>query len=223
MELFPGLRCTEKSGRFQVETPLGIVRSFVSINGVELPLEEAKLFGVGFDGLGAQWRQPQCHAEAVLLRPVNPFREMYPVAECRAFLWRVRLIQPVASLHFSCRLHANQLLESGPDSGQFLDAQTWETENIRVTIGTHDDVILSSLAGKGDMLPPRYETPRPWPWEYLFVAYLPDGFNVTFTDAEASDEFQIHFAVAWSFDDKEAVATWYAVDTDAERILAGVG
>lgn len=223
MELFPGLAWVEKSGRFQVDTPLGIVRSFVSVNGVELPLDEATIFGVGSDGLGAQWHSPHCLAEAVLLRPVNPLRDRYPVAECRAFLWRVRLTQPVASLQFAFRLYPNQPIDSGPDSGEHLDAQTWEIENIRVTIGTQDDEVLSYRASVGDMLPRRYDVPVTWPPNVFFVAYLPDGFNVTFTDAEAEDEFQIHFAVAWSFDDEHAVATWFAVDTNAQSILEGAG
>ena len=89
-----------------------------------------------------------------------------------------------------------------PESGECLDAQSWDRDGHRVTVGTEDFDALS------DRLPQIGFTESRYP-----VSYAHDGLTIRVPTGTAASMLSLHFVIAWrSLPDPEDCSTWFAVD-----------
>jgi hypothetical protein len=128
---------------------------------------------------------------------------------------RVRAILLLACSHtgferldYGCRFVTG--IEGGPESGEHLDAQSWEGEHDVVVVGTEDGEALSGrmpwLHIQGDPL--------------ALVQYRDDGLNVPLKRIPAGVTIGLHYVVAEN-DNPEPLecSAWYAVDVPHEQLL----
>lgn len=128
---------------------------------------------------------------------------------------RVRVVLLLASsptgferLEYRCRFVTE--IEGGPESGEDLDAQSFEGEHDLVVVGTEDgealQVRMPWLECQGDPL--------------AFVQYRKDGFIVSLTQIPAGVTIGLHYVVAENSNPEPVESSaWFAVDMRHEQIL----
>ena len=130
------------------------------------------------------------------------------VESCSAGLLSARFSAPIATLQFLCQWeHAAN--RGDPNSGEGLDAQSWEDDNHIVMVGTEDADFLSAR------LPSLQICIEDEP-----VEYLSDGFSISLPRIPAHRPISLQFVVATnlipeSVDD----SVWFAVDIPHARLL----
>ncbi|MBL8823934.1 MAG: hypothetical protein JNJ77_15210 [Planctomycetia bacterium] len=163
------------------------------------------------------------HVEVEILQVVLPLPEpRFGVVDgYEAFVIRVRALESIDNLSIACRWTQLPVdATNGPESGECLDAQTWETSSTRVTIGTQDGETLAGRAKRGERLPAHLQTV----FGLDTVIYLADGLSVPIPNLNQGELCQIHFIVAWAPQRiNNDVATWLAVDREPEFILEQAG
>ncbi|MBN8459945.1 MAG: hypothetical protein J0M04_19120 [Verrucomicrobia bacterium] len=96
------------------------------------------------------------------------------------------------------------------DTGECLDAQSWDSGGYRVTIGTEDFEALSRR------LPNLGLTEVEYP-----VVYSDSGLAILIPTVPRDTEFSVHFVIAWrSLPDPEDCTTWFAVDIPHSKLEA---
>jgi hypothetical protein len=208
-----------------VYTPLGEMR-FLAAVGAALPEPADEVHQVGDDARLFSWDLAECRVELLICRPVIDLPRGLAVADRWAAMWRVRATDATGPLSFSCSWSPlARWREGGAETGQHLEAMTWTDGVTRVTAGTADGELLFARAAAGDLLPPRWATPRVWggrPAEELDVArYSADGLAVELPPLLPGERCQVHFTLAWAPESADA-ATWFAADLQPEAVLAGV-
>lgn len=198
--------------QFQMDTPLGTVFSECEIGGTVLSVETAQKYASSDASQKLlSWENEKYKVEILLNRPELHPELLSALTDCQVFTWRVLAHQDIFSLSFWSRLLMNKPLEGGADSGEYLEAQTWNDEKNRISLGTHDSAYLYQRAEKNDRLPNRFlEFGDQWN-ALNFVSMLPDGLKVTLPNVKAGDEIQMHFVAAWSPFDEKNCHTWLAV------------
>jgi hypothetical protein len=207
-----------------VATPLGVVESFATIDGIRLIGANATAIReLSAGGVAAAWELPQCRVEVILCRPVMPVDVREPeVGGYWAWLWRVQADQHIANLRFVGMLVPNSsAIDGGADSGENLDAQTWDDGITTLTLGTEDDRALARRASGDEWMPKRYlYTKRYDPaWGLLLIEYFPFSLHVNIGAVDAGDQVQVQFVVAWARYDEESIATWDAAEAHPRWIL----
>jgi len=99
-----------------------------------------------------------------------------------------------------------------PESGECLDAQSWEANGFIVVVGTEDfEALASRLPGLGfreDAYP---------------VNYRPDGMEIRLPIVPADQLTSVHFVVAVnSIPEPIECSAWFAVDVAHSRLLAAI-
>jgi len=114
----------------------------------------------------------------------------------------VALISPSAIHNFSFDLiFHNGESKGSSESGEHLDAQSWQVGDGMLMIGTEN----------GDVLQNRM------PWiptganEYP-IEYLPNGFRLSFAYIPPNDIVEFHFVLAYNRIECENQSEWFAVD-----------
>lgn len=149
------------------------------------------------------------------------------VAGSTVGVWRLRSEKRCAAPNLTCRLSSvPEPIDGGPDSGQYLDATTWDSADARWSIGTQDADALYERSIADDRLPAEWaktfrrfvEPTSPAKAEYP-VTYLRGGLQIRLPDLPAHTTVEVHQAAAWretlSPDD---VSTWWAVDLGPGRL-----
>ncbi len=94
------------------------------------------------------------------------------------------------------------------ETGECLDAQSWDCGGHRVTIGTEDHEALTRR------LPNLGITESPYP-----VIYSDSGLTIVIQTVPRDTEFSLHFVIAWrSLPDPAECATWVAVDIPHSKL-----
>jgi hypothetical protein len=97
-----------------------------------------------------------------------------------------------------------------PDTGESLDAQSWDSNCHRVTVGTEDCVVLCRR------LPDLGFTEARSP-----MTYNEDRLGILIPDVTEGSSFSLHFVIAWrSLPDPADCSTWFAVDIPHARLEA---
>ncbi len=222
-----------------VPTPLGNLGFEAVIDGVDVcGLVPSAVSNTPAGGRLFHWDIDLFRAE-LLLTPLTPsLPEGMRVDGCWAGIWRVKAVVPAEELEFRCEWEPGHLWTKGsPDSGEWLDAQTWDDDIIQVTVGTQDALALASRAKHGDLLPPSWAEILGWSaleangiLRIDPVIYTPRGFRLSLPQLGRRELCQVHFVAAWSpapstpeeaRNDSLYVSPWYAVDQTSASVLAG--
>ena len=224
--------------KLEVVTPLGILTFDAEFDGVVIgDLKTSSAYRLERDGYLLNWTLDSIVAELLLCRPRFTLPEGMAVTDCWAGMWRLRATTAPTSSgerpEFSCRWESGyQLTEGGPNSGEWLAAQTWENAEAVVTIGTADGGGLAGQANIG-ILPHRWAKllgdsyggimPDTNTGKIDPVMYLEDGFRLVLPELNAGETCQVQFVAAWApkTDDGENASPWFAVDLAPEAVLAG--
>ena len=141
------------------------------------------------------------------VRPELPAR--MSVLGCVAAIWRVQAIKPTPDCRFVCHWPSPPAGSKGsPESGEGLDAVTWEVGRYNLSLGTEDGEFLAARAENRDFVPPRLASEL----SIGSVEYGEAGLMVPFSGLEPKETIQVQFVVAWAVYDWECPASWFAVD-----------
>lgn len=207
-----------------VVTPLGEI-CFRAAIGEPLPDEPDDVRCAGDDVHVFGWSRADCRAELLICRPRIHLPPGLSVTDCWAGMWRVRATAATGPLSFTCGWAPEVMCgDGGPETGQYLEAQTWTDGATRVTVGTADGEMLFARAQQG-LLPSRWTSPDVWggrrPDELAVGRYSLDALAVDLPGLTQGEGCQLHFAVAWASESAD-VSTWFAVDCSPEQVLAGL-
>lgn len=219
-----------------IVTPLGTLTLDAEFDGVLLgDLKPSSCHHLQHGGYLLNWTLNDVTAELLLCRPQLRCLTAWPWMI--AGVWRLRAAMLKTFIsgerpEFSCCWEPGyHWTEGGPNSGEGLDAQTWETDRAKVTIGTTDAEWLAGHAKRG-VLPPRWAdlldfnyggiVPDIDTGKFDPVVYLENGFRIVLSPLESGEMCQVQFLVAWS-SDVDNVFTWFVVDQSPEEILPGIG
>ncbi len=213
---------SESVEALESETPLGVIKilmKFSQPSGFSklhikkvLKYKNASVFILDGDGF---------YVEIVRL-PINPkIPKDMKVDGCIAYLIRFKCAKKLKP-EFVCALQfADGILEADPESGEGLAAQSFEHENIRLTIGTEDEEALDGRAKHQIWMPHRLFTDELISCEN--VKYIKDGIRVVLPTLE-EETGQIQFVISWSHvKNNGPYSTWFAVDTPPQEILKQIG
>lgn len=107
----------------------------------------------------------------------------------------------------------------GADSGERLDAMTFESPAGLMSFGGPDSELLHAYAREGTHLPKRWETVLS---NESHVDYEPAGLVWRLPDLARGESLTLCVVVAWS-EPASAPGTWFAVDMPADQVLQQLG
>jgi hypothetical protein len=129
------------------------------------------------------------------------------VSSTVAVLIHISALEPLANVRCEC-VWDDSPVAGDPESGECLDAQSWDSNGYRVTIGTEDFEAL------GRRLPFLGLTEAEYP-----VIYSDSGLTIVIPTVPKLTEFSLHFVIAWrSLPDPAEISTWIAVDIPHSRL-----
>ncbi len=146
--------------------------------------------------------------ELQVLKPEPILPPGMSVQRVRAVFLRAFSLTGFEHLDFSCRFDTE--IKGGPESGECLDAQSWEGKQGIVVVGTEDGEALS----------------RRMPWiEFLedplaLVEYQKDGLNVPLKKIPAGETIDLHYIIAENSNPEPVeCSAWYAVDIPHNKLI----
>lgn len=196
-----------------IKTPLGKVHFFCRFSEHSLSnLEPQKVELLNPEMILSSWSLDECHVEFLQLcfTPILP--PGMEVNKCIGAVWRIKALSQNIAFELESSLESNLL--GVPESGEGLIAQSFENSPFKLSIGTEDEELLISRAG-------RYWLPTHFKNEIKpeFIQYLPKGIQINLRGLEPNETVQVHFIVAWSSLKNQSISTWYAVDQSSEKFL----
>lgn len=193
----------------KIETPLGSIYFSVQTDNTYIDTTTiSEYINQSLDGKTIyRWENYNFEAEFMSYKPINHIPDGMVVDDCIAVAWRLRAKKTInAPIEFKCIWDKNYVWKDyGANSGEYLDAQTWEDGIHYVTIGTEDGEYLF-IRSKMDRMIPRCLQSRDA--DLGLVQYSELGLTVPIPCMEANETCHIQFVVSWG---KSEIATWYAV------------
>lgn len=198
-----------------IQTPLGFVDFEFTSNGFTTssnrPKEVVKTVNVE---LLLGWENENFRLELMKFKLFPSIPTNMSIDECYVFVSRIFAKNDLLSSSlFSCKWKEGyKWTNHGPNSGEFIDAQTWDDNKVFVTIGTENENILSTRAYKNEKMPSRL-------LEFIdekLVEYWISGLTIQIPNLMKGELCQLHFVISWG---KDETATWYAVDIKSNEIL----
>ena len=225
----------------EIVTPLGTLTLDAEFDGILIgDLKPSATYQLERGGHLFSWTLDGFTAELLLCRPQFSLPAGMAVDDCWAGMWRLRTSVSGERPEFSCIwVHGSHRAAVGPDSGEGLDAQSWEDGPTRVTIGTVDAELMARYASDG-LLPPRWADLLGWSFGSTMpdpgtgkidpVVYQENGFRIILPILEAGEKCQVQFVVAWSSRSDEIAeawandrSTWRAVDRRPDDMMTSAG
>ncbi len=139
------------------------------------------------------------------------------IDDCIFAAWRIKSLRKMIECNFTCSLDSD--LESFPESGEGLIAQSFENEYYKLSIGTEDEEYLQRRAESQYWLPNHFKAKL----NADQINYLHNGIEITLPKLLQSEKLQIHFIASWSSKKNPEISTWYAVDQSPEEIAEKAG
>ena len=146
---------------------------------------------------------------SIQLGPITPkLPDGMNVDSSHGVLLRVQHQNEISSLSFFCKWEQSSQL-GVRESGEGLDAQSWESKDSIVMIGTEDDEFLNSRLSAFRLNS-----------EEEMVEYLPDGFVISIGRIPPHKPVSLHYVVATnSVPEPEECSAWFAVDVQHPRVI----
>lgn len=186
----------------KIQTPLGVFDiNFIQNDHVN-SLEEERVFKWG-----------TIKTDICTPRPALP--EGMEVNETVLVSLEILANKKCASFNIVCACADKDfLVEGGIESGQYLDAITWEDcENI-LTLATRDSEHLAECAYSGKIVPKRFTEKVSDDGTLSWVNYLENGLSINVPDLEENEILMLNFSLSWLDKSKayNEISTWYATD-----------
>jgi hypothetical protein len=109
-----------------------------------------------------------------------------------------------------CELDAISTVDGGPESGEWLEAQTWKSDSYILSLGTDDGVCLNSRADK-NIIPRRFVTSSPDGLQW--VSYTRNGLALEIPSLLSGETLEVRFSASWKNAPAASdLSTWFAVD-----------
>ncbi|MGX1805140.1 hypothetical protein ACWIGI_05450 [Nocardia sp. NPDC055321] len=212
-----------------IRTPLGVVVHTVTLDRYVLPESPCAAWRLPTGARLYRWRDRAATVELVTGSvDRQSVSGALPVAAWSA-IWQVHAHRRIESSELSAELmDIPPGTESGPDTGECLEAVTVETEDTMVSIGGPDDESLRALATSGRHLPAR------WRDEIAdFRHAAPGAYAVRYDDPakitwrlpslHTEESFRFCLTVAAAPVVFDQPAAWFAVNFGIDAALAQLG
>ena len=205
---------TSPADALTLKTPLGSMVFSIHANQVLLTPEESRCFSFPDGGLLYQWRNHYFDLE--LLFCLNPVvvPTGYVLDRCWGVFLRANARESLELIFCGKRSETGgEGFAGGGDTGECLEAMTWDDGKTTVSLGTGDDEFLYQQCGESlperwrQMLPQNNGTSK-------FVRPISNrGIEIVPPRLAGGEYCELGFAVAWGGPyDRERPATWFAVD-----------
>lgn len=116
-------------------------------------------------------------------------------------------IQPIHQFQFLLQF-ATTVPKGSPESGEGLDAQSFDIAGSRVMIGTEDGEAIASRLKWFRLADHNYP-----------IGYLANGFELSFDSIPPGAVLDFHFVIAHNAKASEDCAEWFAVDVPHQSVL----
>lgn len=200
------------------ETPLGNIF-------LDIEVDKSKLSNMDYsickhynnDVYITGWYTDRLEAELLMCKPKINLPPDLIVEDCNVGIWRLKTKGNNQSCSFIAKWEDGyKWVDGGIDSGEGLEAQTWDNENFEITLGTQDEETLISREYNKYMIPLKFDTTIN---KEIAVIHKLNGIVIQNFGLLPNKIHQIHFAVAWAKKEPDNVSTWYAVDLEPTEIL----
>ena len=214
-----------ETSRAALVCPLGIFSTRSIADAAIVAIEQGTTLHLPTSATLTSSRSANLEAQ-LLLGPIVPqIPQHMRIQGCSAAIWRIRACVPLDELAFECWWQEPaDNTNSGPNSGEGLDAITWRTPIGAISLGTEDGEFLKHRGVHRESMPPSLAQQL----NSSAVEYLPHGLRVSLREVPVGSVVQIQFVLAWAdADTDQSPSTWFAVDqrpTDILRqLLHGAG
>ncbi|PJD95491.1 MAG: hypothetical protein CK425_08210 [Parachlamydia sp.] len=212
MNLFNSLRFLRQvdSNILFYSTPLGNVWFNFIFNEHEiLNVKPSKT--EGFDKtIVSCWDLKECYVEFLRANFVPKIPSPMKVETSLAGIWRIK--SRCKDLRVTLKVYLDSEFEGSPESGEGLISQAFESEKIKLSIGTEDEDYLCARARAQKWMPSRFHNIL----DSNAIEYISNGIQVVLPQLDQNDCIQIQFIIAWSEND---LSSWFAVEQSADYIL----
>lgn len=200
-----------------IETPLGKVITTITIDDKTITEYKTCTFFLESGARIVTFEHDDFIAELLICRPNFYLSKELEVLDCWAYLWRLKGIQRVNKPKFIVHWKEDYTwIDSGPNSGEHLDAIAFSNSESKVLLGTQDGEVLVGRAKKNELMPNKFD---PATEPSTIVEYLDEGIEVPIPCLSPDELCQIQFLIAWNTNSEDEVGTWYAVDRYPKDIL----
>lgn len=211
----------------RVETPVGALSFAALLDTWEVPSIPRAVSLLPSGALIARWT----HRSAELELLVGRFKPSVvdtgvPVTDCWGAVWRIDALTPLPSVRLSATLPPPpDGVDGGWDGGQCLSALTFDSPDMRMTLGGSDEEEICLRAESGDDLPRRWaalidDVYASQPNSGWGVEAKEDrGLEWTLPALEQGEHAVLHVAACWTPlpADEDDATTWYAVGNASPR------
>ncbi|WP_204400616.1 hypothetical protein [Alkaliphilus hydrothermalis] len=205
----------------KIVTPLGeILLDIEFINFNISDINYSTCCNINGKGYITGWYTDVFEAELLICRPKLNLPSHMKVDDCYSAMWRLKVKENSLKCKFCTRWVGNYRWTSGSaNSGEGLDAQTWENEKTIITLGTQDGEKIMSRKQKEDKMPIKFDSDIDM---YSFIQYENSGLSIEIDELIPNETCQVHFAVAWANKINNDISTWLAVDLNENDIIGEI-
>ena len=180
---------------YLLETPLGKVEFY-------LKLKPREIGNLEYDIIG--------------FTPDHKIPNKMSVLSRHAVLLKVRALSRVSEVSFLAKWNPSIAIEPGVESGEYLEAQSWENKDYMVMIGTEDKEIFEHRRKEKINFPFVSEGEL----ELKSIVYSTEGFEIKLKNIPEKSRFSLQFLVACNqIPEPISGSCWFAVDIPHSEIL----
>ncbi|MDW2879738.1 MULTISPECIES: hypothetical protein [Bacillaceae] len=207
-----------------IQTPAGAIAFDLRING-QVPSRchsKPSCYRLENGELLLRYSHKDYIAELLLCEPDTRIPSHMKIEKAAAAVWRLRACHNLRDCIFQAEMEP--IGSAGwPDSGERLEAMTWEYGEWKLTLGTEDGAALVQRSRIKDMMPDSFYAEDEIS-QIQIVRYLPNAIAVPIPEIRKGELCQVHFVAAWSRPKEDGDASaWFAVDRTGGEILEGSG
>lgn len=148
------------------------------------------------------------NAAIVVIKPDIQLPIGMSVSSTVAVLIHISAMESLANVRCEC-VWDDSPAAGNPESGECLDAQSWDSDGYRVTIGTEDFEALNRRLPLLGLMEAENT-----------VIYSDSGLTIVIPTVPKDTEFSIHFVIAWrSLPDPAEISTWIAVGIPHSKLV----
>lgn len=205
-----------------IKTPIGTIMFNLEIGQTNLKdISPYEVYKIHENSYISCWYTDDVDVELLISPFIPDLPKHLHVDGCYLGIWRIKFKRE----NKGCNFHAHWMkgykwITGGYNGGEDLEGQTWDSENLTVSLGTHDGERLLARSITNDFMPINFESNTD---AYNIINHKPNGLVVQLKSIRINEICQMHFVVSWSKKKENDVSTWYAVDQSNRNLLRVLG